>query len=132
MKRTGQGEIFTTIIALFIIIGFFTLMFYIYPIYNVWAKGMKGKSKLKEATYSRQILVQEAKAKMEASKLYAEAEVIRAAGVAKANKIIGHSLRDNEAYLKYLWIHNMEQSQKEIVYIPTEANLPILEARKNK
>jgi hypothetical protein len=49
--------------------------------------------------------------------------------VAQANKIIGDSLKDNEAYLRYLWIQNLENSKdRTIVYVPTEANLPILEA----
>ena len=50
-------------------------------------------------------------------------------GGASANKIIGDSLKDNEAYLRYLWINNLEDAQdRTVVYIPTEADLPILEA----
>jgi hypothetical protein len=32
------------------------------------------------------------------------------------------------AYLHYLWIHNLAETRNEVIYIPTEANLPILEA----
>jgi hypothetical protein len=53
---------------------------------------------------------------------------MRAEGVAKANKIIGDSLKENEAYLRYLWISEMKETKDQIIYIPTEANLPILEA----
>jgi regulator of protease activity HflC (stomatin/prohibitin superfamily) len=101
----------------------------LYPPYKVYSQRMDGEAELAKAQYSKQVLVQEAEAKKEAAKSYAEAEVIRAQGVAKANAIIGQSLKDNEAYLRYLWINNMASEQnKTVVYVPTEANLPILEA----
>jgi len=47
-----------------------------------------------------------------------------------ANKIIADGLRGNDEYLRYLWIDKVAGStNREIVYVPTEANLPILEAR---
>ena len=58
----------------------------------------------------------------------AQAEVERAKGVARANKIIGDSLQGNEAYLRYLWIQGLQTNKMNVVYIPTEASLPILEA----
>jgi hypothetical protein len=54
--------------------------------------------------------------------------IARAHGVAEANKIIGNSLKGNEAYLRYLWIHNLAESKGDVIYVPTEAGLPILEA----
>lgn len=99
------------------------------PTYNVWQKTLAGQAELKQAEWNRQIAVQEAHAKMEASSLLAQAEVERAKGVAQANKIIGESLERNESYLRYLWIQQLNQAgQKEVIYVPTEANLPILEA----
>jgi hypothetical protein len=65
---------------------------------------------------------------MESAKLLGDAEVARARGVAEANRIIGDSLKGNEAYLRYLWIHNLESGSNSVIYIPTEAGLPILEA----
>lgn len=98
------------------------------PQYNVWQKELKGKAALKEAEWNRQITIKEAEAKKEAAKALAAAEVERARGVAEANEIIGKSLRDNEAYLRYLWINGLHDGSSEIIYVPTEANLPILEA----
>ena len=60
----------------------------------------------------------------------AQGEVIRADGVAKANKIIGQSLKNNEDYLRYLWIHSMGDTKNQVIYVPTETGLPILEAGK--
>lgn len=102
------------------------------PMWNVWAKELNGKAQLAEATYNRQIAVQEAEAKKEAAKSLSEAEVIRAGGIAKANEIIGQSLNDNEAYLRYLWIDSISHQPNQIIYVPTESNLPILEAGRVK
>lgn len=99
------------------------------PYYNVWSKEMKGKAALAEATHNRQIAIQEAQAKKESAKLLAEAEIERAKGVAEANKIIGDSLQGGEAYLRYLWIDKIN-SGSQVIYVPTEAGLPILEAGK--
>ena len=71
----------------------------------------------------------ESKIKQETAK--AEAEVIRARGVAEANRIISDSLKGNESYLRYLWIDKLSDNQN-VIYVPTEAGLPILEAGNRK
>ena len=102
------------------------------PQYSVYSADLDGKAALARANQSREILVREATAKRDAARLMAEAEVERARGVAQANKIIGDSLHGNEAYLRYLWINNMSEHGKgnTVIYIPTEAGLPILEAER--
>ena len=102
------------------------------PTYNVYVQKMQGAAMLAHAQSSKEIAVAEAKAKMESATLLAQAEVARAEGVAKANKIIGESLKNNEAYLRYLWINDLGQNTgKTVVYVPTEGNLPILEATRH-
>lgn len=98
------------------------------PKYRVYQQGMEGEAELKRAEQNRKIAINEAEAKMEAAKMLAAAEVERAKGVAEANQIIGESLKENEAYLRYLWIQGLQDGSSEVIYIPTEANLPILEA----
>lgn len=118
-------------IAVIVILGTISAVFMFGgPIYDVWAKGLKGKAELKQAEWNRRITIQEAEAKMESSKFLAQAEIERAKGVAKANKIIGESLQGNEAYLRYLWIHGLQESTSDVIYVPTEANLPVLEANR--
>jgi len=56
----------------------------------------------------------------------AEIEVARAQGVAKSNEIIAASISDN--YLRYKWIEGLQKNEMTVVYVPTEANLPIMEA----
>lgn len=100
----------------------------VYPPYRVWEAKKAGEAKLAEAMSSKQIAVQTAKAKWESADFEAKAEVRRAEGVAQANRIIGDSLHNNEAYLRYLYVNNLEHTTNQVIYIPTEAGLPILEA----
>ncbi len=97
--------------------------------FKVFKATYTGKAILAEAEYSRQVAVKEAQARKDSAVLLAEAEVSRAEGVAKANKIIAEGLGGPDGYLRYLYIHMLEQNtDKQIIYIPTEAGLPILEA----
>jgi regulator of protease activity HflC (stomatin/prohibitin superfamily) len=104
----------------------------IYSEYHVWSSGLAGEAELKQAEWNRQITVREAQAKKDSAVLLADAEVERAKGVAKANTIIGESLNNNESYLRYLWIQNLQNEKNQIIYVPTETNLPILEANRFK
>ena len=56
----------------------------------------------------------------------AEIEVARAEGAAKSNQIIANSI--TEGYLRYQWIQSLKSNNLQVVYVPTEANLPIMEA----
>lgn len=104
------------------------------PKYFVYQARMDGEASLAKSLSERKVQIQDAEGKLQAAKYLADAEIERARGVAEANKIIGSSLKNNEDYLRYLWIHNLNDAQKsgaEVIYVPTEANLPILEATRN-
>lgn len=136
MNQKGQSEI-TIIVGISVAVIAFIMIcgigMYGCPQYNVYQQRMEGQALLAHAQSSKEVAVAEAKAKMESASLLADAEVARAKGVAQANKIIGESLRDNEAYLRYLWIQNLENSSDhQVIYVPTEAGLPILEANRLK
>ena len=103
---------------------------YTYPKYKVWSAEQAGIAEFVQAEQNRKITVLEAEAKLEAAKSLAAAEVERARGVAEANKIIGDSLKGNESYLRWLWIENLDKGGNSVIYVPTEAGLPILEAGK--
>lgn len=99
--------------------------------FKVFAAQQSGKAELAQAEWNRQIIVRQAQAKKDAAVLEAEAEVARAHGVAQANEVIANGLGGSEGYLRYLYIHMLsEQQDKQIIYVPTEASLPILEASK--
>lgn len=103
-----------------------------YRVYDVWGQGKAGEAELSHAEFNRKIKTLEAKAAEESAKHLAAAEIIRAKGVAEANKIIGDSLKGNESYLRYLWIQSLDHGEHTVIYVPTEANLPILEATRIK
>ena len=96
------------------------------PTYNVYQQRMEGEAQLAHAQSSKEVAVAEAKAKMESASLLAQADTIRAHGVATSNKIIGASLKNNPEYLQWLWIDHIEKAN--VIYVPTEANMPIMEA----
>jgi predicted aminopeptidase len=58
------------------------------PQYGVYTKSLNGKAQLMEAEYTRQTAVLEAQAKKDSAQQLADAEVIRAQGVAKANSSV--------------------------------------------
>ena len=130
MNKKGEGEVGVVIGIIGIIIVIILVAFMI-PIIKPWWAGQTGKAELARAEQNRQIAILEAQAKEESAKHLANAEVERAKGVAEANKIIGESLKNNENYLRYLYINGItEEGNREIIYIPTEAGIPILEAGK--
>jgi len=105
------------------------------PLYNVWQQSLAGKAELQKAEYTRQVAVLEAQAKKDSAQQLAEAEIIRAGGVAKANQIIGDSLKDNREYLQYLYITGIEDGAKNgnvTIYVPTEGGMPVPTLSMNK
>ncbi len=115
--------------ALLILLGIAGIMFG-YPKYRVWSQEMEGKAEFAKAEQNRRIKIEEAKANLEAEKLNAQAEVERAKGASAAIKIENGALTDK--YIQYLWVRQQNNlNDKTVIYIPTEGNLPILEAGRN-
>lgn len=137
-----------------VVIGFISIVlaFWAWPKYNVYKMKLNGQAALKEAQWSKQILIEEAKAREQAALMQAKARVTlaeaegkaklvrakaegaadieRAKAAAEANRIIGELLKNNEEYLRYVWIKGLQDGKGERIYIPTEAGLPLLEAGK--
>ena len=100
------------------------------PAYNVWAREMAGKAQMAEAEQNRKILVEEAKAKLEAEKLNAQAEIARAEGMAKAMEIENGKL--SPTYNQYLFIRTLEKisdkgSLPQIIYLPAQGMVPVMD-----
>lgn len=113
--------------ALFLVIGGVGSCMYIRPKYNVWQQEMDGKAEFAKAEQNRKIKIEEAKANLEAEKLNAQAEIERAKGAAEAIRIENGSI--TPAYIQYLWVRQQNaNTNNKIIYIPTEAGLPVLEA----
>jgi hypothetical protein len=95
-----------------------------YRVYDVWSMEMQGKARLAEASQSRQIQVEQARAEKESATLRADAIAI-----------VGQAAKDFPEYRQQEYIGAFAEALKEgtmsqIVYIPTEAGMPILEAGK--
>ncbi|WP_226664601.1 hypothetical protein [Microbulbifer aggregans] len=153
MYQNRQAMALGTLAFLFLAcILFIIFAFWAWPKYNVYKMELNGRAALKEAEWSKQILIEEAKAREQAALMQAKAKVTlaeaegrakvahakaegladieRAKAAAEANRIIGESLKNNEEYLRYIWIKGLQEGNGERIYIPTEAGLPILEAGK--
>ena len=115
-----QGLVLLAVVAIAVSVG---LMFGL-PRYSVWQQEMAGKARLAEATQSRQILIEQARAEKEAAVLQAE-----------AIKIMGEAAQKYPEYRKQEFIGAFGEALKagtisQIIYVPTEANIPLLEAGK--
>ena len=125
-----KNTIITTIIIIFAIVGIIMGLLFGIPKYKVWSQEMAGRAEFAKAEQNRRIKIEEAKANLEAEKLNAQAEVERAKGAAQAIAIEDGTL--TERYIQYLWVRQQSAlNDKTVIYIPTETNLPILEAGRN-
>jgi|SRR5690606_13105109 len=127
MKNTRT--VFLGIIALAIVI--LVLMFGL-PLYNVWQQEMAGKAEMAKAEQNRKILIEEAKARLEAEKLNAQAEVERARGMAEAMRLENGTL--NSTYNQYLFIRTLEKladkgDLPQIIYMPSEGLVPVMDVQ---
>ncbi len=127
MNKKGITEgavVFGAVVLIVLaVIGLLALM----PLYGVWAQGLSGKADLREAEWNKKIAIEEAKAELDSAELKKQADVIRAEGIADANRIISASL--TKEYIQWKWVEGLNDGSSEVIYVPTEANLPILEAR---
>lgn len=131
--KSAEGFVFAGIG--FIIVVVIAAVMFVMPQYNVWSSRLRGEAELAHSEYAKQVAVQTAKAKLDAAKLEAETDIVRAEGVAKANKIVADSLGGPEGYLRWKYIEMLNDNNNSgntTIYIPTEAGLPILEANRNK
>ncbi|WP_163932010.1 hypothetical protein [Paraferrimonas sp. SM1919] len=154
MRKNEATAIGGLAVMTVVVIILILLSLWAWPKYKVYKLELDGIAALKEAEWSKQIVIEEAKAKEQAALMQAKAKVTlaeaegqamivrakaegladieRAKAAAQANLIIGESLKNNEAYLRYVWIKGLQDGNGERIYIPTEAGMPILEAGKAK
>ncbi|MBM6500980.1 MAG: hypothetical protein O9282_11360 [Flavobacterium sp.] len=132
MEKRNVGKlVIGSVLVMFIIVV--TLMFGL-PVYNVWQQEMAGKAEMAKAEQNRRILVEEAKAKLEAEKLNAQAEIERAKGMAEAMKVENGTL--SETYNQYLFIRTLEKladkgDLPQIIYLPSNGMIPVMDVAKN-
>ena len=125
-RSEATTDRWSTVRRLGIATALFGVSAFAVPQYGVWVRTLNGKALLREAEFTRKVAVLEAQAKKDSAAQLAEAEIIRAEGVSEANKIIGESLKNNPAYLQYLWITKGENDTNRTVYmIPNNGGAPV-------
>ncbi|WP_269582007.1 hypothetical protein [Roseibium sp. Sym1] len=131
MKEIGIGIIYVSI-GIALALGVIGGGWYAWKTVQVWGAEMSGRAILAEAEFSKQARVKEAQAKRDAAALEGEAELTRAEFAAKSNAALADGLGGPEAYLRYLYIRMLEEqgAAGQVIYIPTEAGIPLLEAGK--
>lgn len=92
------------------------------PQYNVWKQGLVGEAELRRAEQNRRILITQAQAEEEAAKS-------RAAAIS----IVGEMAHKFPEYRHQEFIgafaHALQEGKiNQIIYVPTEGNIPVLEA----
>lgn len=123
-----------TLFAILIALGILVIVLMVgLPVYNVWQQEMAGKAEMAKAEQNRKILIEEAKARLEAEKLNAQAEVERARGMAEAMKLENGTL--NSTYNQYLFIRTLEKladkgDLPQIIYMPAEGLVPVMDVSK--
>ena len=129
-KEETKSTIITLCTIGMFVLALIAAILFGYPKYKVWQQEMAGKAEFAKAEQNRKIKIEEARANLEAEKLNAQAEIERAKGAAKAIEIENGSI--TPTYIQYLWVRQQtDLNNKTVIYIPTEGNLPILEAGRN-
>lgn len=118
MKSDAKWVCGLVVTALFLV-GFFM---WLIPKYGVWVAGLSGKATLMRAEQEKLVLIETAKAEVEAATLRAQA--IEAVGAAAQKYPEYRTQEFIAAFGEAIQSGQIEQ----IIYVPTEANIPIVEA----
>lgn len=127
-KQVVRGGILLVVIALALLAGVVALGMWGIPKYKIYKQDLRGQATLREAEWTKKVKIEDAKAERDSAVLFAEKEVTRARGLAEAQKIIDGTLTDK--YLRYLYIQGLNDGTSEVIYVATEAGIPITEAGK--
>lgn len=126
---------FLILVGVLVVLAMVLWFLFGHPIWNVWASHKAGEADLQQARNEQQIQIAQAQSRLDAAELNKKASIIEAEAVAAQIEKIGTKLTAHDLFLRWQWIKMMEDSEtkRETIYVPTEANLPILEAtRKDK
>ncbi|WP_417396912.1 hypothetical protein [Gimesia chilikensis] len=121
LNKGAAAFLFGLLVTL--IIGVAVFIMFILPMWRVWSQGKVGEAMLRKAEQEKQILIEQAKAEVEAARLRAE-----------AIQIVGKAAQEFPEYRKQEFIGAFAEALQndsidKIIYVPTEANIPIIEAR---
>lgn len=126
-NEQASGEVMLFAFAAVVLLLLAAIFLFGYPQYKIYKLEQNGKAQLAEAEWTKKIAVEDAKAGLESAKINRETELIKANTLADSNKIVRGSI--DELYIKYLMVNKLtDGNTQQVIYIPTEAGIPILEA----
>lgn len=122
LNNRGESEVLETMGLAILVIGVIAALMFLLPIWNVWRAGLSGEAELNRAEQTRQILVAQAQGEKDAARLRADAIAI-----------VGQAAKDFPEYRTQEFLGAFAEALREghiaqIMYIPTEAGIPITEA----
>ena len=114
--------LFTVFVGLLLIGGLALGGYFVVKQIKVWGMEQDGRALLAQAEQTKKIMIETAKAEKESAQLKAD-----------AIKILGETAQKYPEYRNQEFINAFGEALKEgkiqqIIYVPTEANIPILEA----
>lgn len=126
MHRRGEGEVGLVLTLAILVLILFGLYLWISPHYRVWSASMEGQAIFAKAEFSKKAQIEQARAEKESALLRSE-----------AIQIVGKASKDFPEYRHQEFIGAFSEALKEgnidqIIYVPTEANIPIIEAKTAK
>lgn len=121
--EAGSGVLLGTIIS-WMIFGLIAGGCYGVPKYNVWRAGQHGEAALRRSEQEKLILVEQAKAELESAEVRA-----------KAIEFVGKAAQQYPEYRYQEFLGAFADALRDgkiqqIIYVPTEANIPLMEAGK--
>lgn len=119
-----NGETRVVIWAVVLVLSVIAICMFGWPYYRVWHQHMEGAASLSRAEQEKQIQIEQAKAELESAKIRAE-----------AISLVGEAAQKYPEYRQQEFIGAFADAMKEgnidqIIYVPTETNIPIVEARR--
>lgn len=114
--------LFTLFVGIFLLGALGLGGYFVVKQIKVWGMEQDGKALLAQAEQTKKIMIETAKAEKESAQLKAD-----------AIKILGETAQKYPEYRNQEFINAFGEALKEgkiqqIIYVPTEANIPILEA----
>lgn len=116
-------------VLLVLVLSIFAYRF-ITPKLNLYASNTEKQAVIKEQEAISEAEVFAAEKRVIAAEAEAEARRIEAEGIADAQRIISETLTPE--YLTWRFYEVLSDSEGDVIYVPTEAGLPILEATRNQ
>ena len=114
-------------------LGVVVFSLWFFPWYGVWISKKSGEGEYAKAQNEQLVQISQAEGRLRAAEANKKAAIIEAEAVAEQIERIGANLKEHDLYLKWQWIKMMEERpESSTIYVPTEANLPILEASRNQ